>query len=197
MSPYYPRPGTVAYRVLALLEQQRKGGKLSLGAIAGELNTGAASVLSSIEQALAVGLIVRTTPPHQERPGMYHVDREVLEKTRAALRLNRSDEVAPAQPVGERAAPPEPAAQAAPGAIDAETVALIQRSAAPVLVDLHAPAAKQPGLVFALWSDGTLEIVRRTAEGDDLLLALKRDETRQLVDYLDAISLDVVRGTGE
>lgn len=63
-APYHPRPGTVAYRVLCLLEQQPKGGKLSLGAIAGSLNTGPASVLSSIEQAIAVGLIVRTTPTH-------------------------------------------------------------------------------------------------------------------------------------
>ena len=46
-------------------------------------------------------------------------------------------------------------------------------------------AAVPAGLRIALWSDGKLEIWR----GDDDLMLLSRQEVRQLVAYLDSISL--------
>lgn len=118
---------------------------------------------------------------------MYHVDREVLANTRAALKLETPEPVlasVQAPPPAEPIAPPR-AAVPAEGA---------------VLVDLHSPtgdSAPSGQLRFALWSDGTFEIVRRNKEGDDLMLVLPREEMRQLVAYLDSISLhDLVAGEG-
>jgi len=55
------------------------------------------------------------------------------------------------------------------------------------LGSLHAEERRDPppGLRIALWSDGTLEIRR---DADDLVLFTK-DETRELVDYLDGMLL--------
>lgn len=46
---------------------------------------------------------------------------------------------------------------------------------------------------FAMWSNGVLQIERKTVAGAAELVLLSREETRALVSYLDAISLDSVR----
>lgn len=55
-------------------------------------------------------------------------------------------------------------------------------------------AAAPEGFRCALWSNGTLQIERSTVAGAAELVLLSREETRQLVAYLDSICLDVVRG---
>lgn len=44
-----------------------------------------------------------------------------------------------------------------------------------------------------MWSNGVLQIERKTVAGAAELVLLSREETRALVSYLDAISLDSVR----
>lgn len=85
---YFPRPGSVAYRALSLLEAQPNGHRLTAGAMAGELGVSGATLLSSMEQALAYGLVVRSTPRGQERPGMFHVDREACARARRSLQIS-------------------------------------------------------------------------------------------------------------
>lgn len=55
------------------------------------------------------------------------------------------------------------------------------------------PSGEPGKLRIALWSDGTLQIERKTVGGAAELVLLCRDETRQLVAYLDSISLGSVR----
>ena len=97
---------------------------------------------------------------------------------------------APAAPETAAADPaPAPAELQEPVAPEAEEAP--RQRADRVLLDCVRPASGS--IVVALWSDGTLEIARRSSGGDDLIAALTPAETRQLVAYMDTMSLDWLR----
>ncbi len=159
---YQARVGSLPYRVIAWLEQQGVGAEFSLSQLAEAVNGDTNTLLQNIEQAITGGSIVKRSLNGGGKPYRYSLSREQHPK------FNPMEEPVPA---GQASVVVELAAE--------------QRVAPPA----PAPAST---LRCALWSDGTLEILRTAEQKEPITLS--RDETRALVAYLDSISLERVAG---
>lgn len=173
---YAPRPGTVAHRVLALLEEEAPR-EFSVAMICERLpGIELHAVKPCLGPAVDHGIVSRRQKADGPRaPFWYRFGRQPANETHAA-----------------RAAVPGPAPDAAQD--DARRLRSSASRACAANLPGHLTAlspspdaSNRHQIRFAMWSDGELHILR---ERDAEPILLSRDETRALVAYLDSISLE-------
>jgi hypothetical protein len=190
-SPYEPRPGTVAFRVLAHLATLPAGAEVLTSALAEPIGQPTSSVVPCLEPALAAGkLFKRQRDAHVRSPYWWsladHATAGAPPPQRGPVCVLQKDQRGVAQLVARRAHNPEVGGSSPPPAPLAE-------EPGPQQV-LKAEGAAG-GLRIALWSDGTLQINRApAADGAVRVLQFNEAETRQLVAYLDRVLLDGMEG---
>lgn len=177
---YTPAPGSVAFRALAYLETLSPGAELLTSALAEALGTEGRNISPCMEPALAAGLVFRRQrDTHMRSPFWW----SLVDHGRAP----KIDIRKPAVPVAVRASIPEArdsqqvlkATAARPDATARETPAIASPGGGPMGA-VQPAAAGHAGLRIALWSDGTLQVQRGSAD----LVLFTREEVEQLVDYL-------------
>jgi hypothetical protein len=245
-----PRPGTVAFRVLAHLATLPAGAERMTSHLADALGLDVNGVTPCLESALkARRVFARKRDSHVRSPlwwsltdnskdsgavdlesaadgsqkpngGMHGGSARAGSETpreganRDASAEQSHDAEGSDSPAG-RGGDAAPAVSAAPVFLQPEGAAAIagrparaketaQRGAMDATVVAEDPgagddakpavgAAAPNGLRIALWSDGTLQIVRVPAsDGVNRVLSFTKAETRQLVEYLDRVLLDRV-----
>lgn len=232
-APYQPKPGSVAYRTIAWLEQQPVGADFLISKLAEAVNHPASSMQAILEPALQAERILKRAPKGQARPFFFSLNplhhpeyrddpppapRSTAVERRLVDEILATETPQGNQPRSERgregmeAAACESAAER--GADGAPALATLPPSESPGVGPMGAGQAadaapagddyawvrvkglperrarpKDPTpLRCALWSDGSLEILRTAEQREPIILT--REETRALVAYLDAISLD-------
>jgi len=183
---YVPQPGTIAARVMAIIDTLAPDESIPNAALGERLEQPSNVILASLKAAERHGLIERCSE------GGYAIRWRKGDGTPPANRYGDSDEAAE----GDTAPPVQRVVKAEAGA-----VALLMRgqlgAPPPVSGDFDelpanevppepeaAPAVPPKGMRVALWSDGSLQIQR--ACGD--LIALTTEETRHLVRYLERMA---------
>lgn len=202
---YEPRPGTVAFKLLAHMELLHKGSEITSSLLAAACGIDPNSVGPQLEPAVKAGLIFsRQKGGHPKSPRFWSL---VDHSAGCDVIKTEPADPAPAPPAAlvvdhlpapkVKEAPRERSkAKAKPEAVPSvrQYIEAIERSVPPdadegILVGGAGPTRPYvPELRVALWSDGTLEV--RRDPGD--LVLFTRAEARAIVDYLNAIDLEVL-----
>lgn len=202
---YDPKPGTAAFRLLAALEALPHGEEVMSSRLAELAGVDPVCVVGSLTAARTAGAVFARKKGATERSPVFWslVDHASAPAKPAPVLADASIPQAVRAELSKPAQAAIAAGATVEQAIAAPAARQRQEIAAQVRLQREAPAApadprstcttcttcrSEPGLRIALWSDGTLQIQR--AAGD---VTLSRDETRQLVAYLDSIALDGVR----
>lgn len=185
---YQPRVGSIGDRAIALL---RARGEMAVGPLASELDCDAESVRLALQYAVTLGAVVK-----ERRDGLNRY------RLGDGAPLPRDAEDGPLHATTPPAAPGSvpsnifdlakhmPAEETEPAAPASAANGKSADEPAQEAAGLHVvppPAAAK--MRIALWSDGCL-VVERGGE----CIEFSKAEARQLVAYLDAISLDSLRG---
>jgi hypothetical protein len=175
---YQPKPGSVAYRTVAWLEQQPVGADFLISQLAERVDAPAHSLQAHLQQAIDAGIILKRPPKGQDRPYFFSLN----PLQHPEYREPASNGTPVARPVKTNStvadAPPSAPSEAAPARPPSKGTATPKDGRSP----------PESSLRCALWSDGSLEILRTAEQREPIVLT--REETRQLVQYLDAISLE-------
>lgn len=169
---YAPRPGSVAYRTLAYLEQLPRGAEVMTCHIAEAIGCGPAQVAWSLSAAHAAGLVFarKRDAEHPTAPLWWSlVDHARPASSKRGNGASSAEDDVPVflAPAARNGASWAPQASAGP-----------QTSAG----DRSPAVAPKTGLRVALWSDGWFQIWRDGVDAP--LLMFTPDETRQLLAYL-------------
>lgn len=228
MSAYEPRPGTVAFKLLAHIELLHKGSEITSSLLAAACGIDPNSVGPQLQPAVKAGLIFsRQKGGHPKSPRFW----SLVDHSAKTPEGQGSQLVLKAEPAKADATDRDAPAVASPGvgpmgadqaadaavAVAPPPVKAVRKPSKPKAKPEAVPSVRQyieaiersvpsdadegilvggavptrpyvPELRVALWSDGTLE-VRRSP--DDLVL-FTRAEARAIVDYLNAIDLEVL-----
>lgn len=221
---YRQQPGTIAFRAIAHLESLGPGVEIMGGKLAEAIGAQPSSLQTCMESAVAAGIVRRrrrdshATSPLWWSLAEHGKDSRTVDLESAAdgsqkpsggaqWRPAKAGSDLPEDGIGRagvtaRATNREGASDAVALATQCEASAAREAGEAATesaqvagqeLSGGHAeerPAAETGSTRFALWSDGELHIQRPARSG----FVLSADETRALVAYLDAISLESVRG---
>jgi hypothetical protein len=213
---YDPKPGTAAFRLLAALEARPHGEEVMSSRLAELAGVDPICVVGSLTAARTAGVVFARKKGATERSPVFwslvdHAsapnpapsgssastpgdsDDDEGNGGRPRRVAGRGDDGRPAGGRNDDREQGDRAAEPGAGLLRAQPPRVAhQGNAAPDLTSAEPAPAAASCLRIALWSDGTLQIQR--AAGN---LTLSRDETRQLVAYLDSIALDGVRETAE
>lgn len=169
-TPYSPKPGSVAYRVIGWLETQPQGAEFNSSTIAEALGIEAQTISPSMDAPLRFGAVFcrRRDRMHPRAPVYWSlVDHEAARgPTPPAPPAAEPAPAAPAPAANEFLPPPMAAPAQAKAASDWEPEPATQ---APAVEQVKAfvssrkppkapPVAGQVGPRVAIWSDGTLQI---------------------------------------
>lgn len=192
LTAYEPRPGSLADRAISHLQGLPRGTELTTATLAAAIQATPLNVRTSLEFAKARGaLFCRQKGGHARSPLFWSLVDHGSEPgwapvmDAASQHMKRAvDRIAelPA-PDSQHVVKAEPARA---DATDRETPAIASPRGGAKGSGQPAAAGPAGELRIALWSDGQLQIQRN---GGDLVV-FSRDETRQLVAYLDAIAVD-------
>jgi hypothetical protein len=187
LTHYAPQPGTVAFRAFAYLESLPEGAEISSGQLAEAINVPSSNLLPCLHAALAAGkLFRRQKDAHPRSPAFWSLtDMSAQPRPTIPRGAPLPPKKPAAQAVASAPAAAAPAAEAAPNPAAASAPAAAPTPARPPA----SRSATSAPVRLALWSDGTLQIQRDAAD----VVLFTRDEARQIVSYLEAISLDSVR----
>jgi hypothetical protein len=200
-----PRPGTVAFRVLAHLATLPVGAERMTSHLADALGLDVNGVTPCLESALkARRVFARKRDSHVRSPlwwSLTDYSKDQSGVAQLAARRAHNPEVGGSSPP-PASIPEEPGPQqvlkaegASPDATDRGAPDMRSPRVGATGAGQPADAGPAGGLRIALWSDGTLQINRApAADGAVRVLQFNEAETRQLVAYLDRVLLDGMEG---
>ena len=195
---YTPQPGTTAFRALAYLQTLPPGAELMTSALAEAIGVAPVNLVPCLDAALKHGMVFRRQRDNHVRSPMWwsltdHGARpkQDIRKPAVPAANGHAELHVPTfkEPEGAAAIAGRPARAketAHRGAVRA--LGKPQPSEDSGAGDDAKPAvgaAAPEGFRCALWSNGVLQIERQTVGGAAELVLLSRDETRELVHYLD------------
>lgn len=189
---YEPKPGTVAFHALAHLETLPPGAELMNSALAEAIGIDGKTLTICLKPALSHGgIFARKRDAHQRSPMWWSlVDHSQPNTPEGA---DRAPQVLKAEPARADATAGE-ARNEVMAPQGSESPAGRGTHGAPALGVAPVFLPRAGATQFALWSTGALQINRPNAVGGaSEIVLLSPDETRQLVRYLDSISLDSLR----
>lgn len=229
---YQAKPGSMAYRAIAWLEQQPVGADFTVSQLAERAGLDVTLLGQCLAPAVDAGAVLKAPPRGQKRPMFYSLNplqhpeyrepdtpqgnqprsergREGMEPAACESAAGRGTNGAPALATLPHTASPGVGPMGAEQPADAGlTTGEAKELAASLGIELRPveewgdklgvtypsrtsqPPNSSSQLRCALWSDGTLEILRTAEQREPITLT--RDEVRALVAYLDAISLDSI-----
>ncbi len=178
---YEPRPGTVAYRALAYLENLPPGTEVRMSTISIAIDVDANNLAPCLNAAVEGGVVEKFAKPGTQRPLYYRL----VPKVKRPNRLPEETTEVPPTTLQVAAESPSAPGVAAMTKVDRDRGALHAYVAA--INERHPEPTASPepeGLRIALWSDGELHI-KRAGHG---LITFSPAETKVLLRYLDRLA---------